>query len=141
MGRGLGAPPTPYSPPELPAGTVNLTDPESRIVQSRRGFMQGYTAQAVATKEQIVITADVIAAGKERQTLEPLIDKAHQELSQAGVTQNPASANAELTVSVEHRPDRQTDRSWNQNAGQSRRREPEDTLADSRTTKALPRDA
>ena len=48
--------------------------------------MQGYTAQAVATKEQIVITGDVIAGGNERQTLEPLIDKAHQELSQAGVT-------------------------------------------------------
>ena len=43
LGRGLGAPPTLYTPPELPAGTVNLTDPDSRIVQSRRGFMQGYT--------------------------------------------------------------------------------------------------
>ena len=95
LGRGLGAPPTPYTPPEVPAGTVNLTDPDSRIVQSRRGFMQGYTAQAVATKEQIVITADVIAGGNERQTLEPLIDKAHQELVQAGVTDTVVSALAD----------------------------------------------
>jgi hypothetical protein len=81
----LGAPPTPYTPPEKPAGTVNVTDPDSRVVQSRRGFLQGYTAQAVATKDQIVITADVITGGNERITLEPLIDKAHQELEDAGV--------------------------------------------------------
>jgi transposase len=95
LGRGLGAPPTPYTPPELPAGTVNLTDPDSRIVQSRRGFMQGYTAQAVATTQQIVITADVIAGGNERQTLEPLLDKAHQELAEAGVTDPVISAVAD----------------------------------------------
>jgi transposase len=85
LGRGLGAPPTPYTSPEKPAGTVNVTDPDSRVVQSRRGFLQGYTAQAVATKDQIVITADVITGGNERITLEPLIDKAHQELEDAGV--------------------------------------------------------
>jgi transposase len=95
LGRGLGKPPTPYTPPEVPAGTVNLTDPDSRIVQSRRGFIQGYTAQAVATKEQIVITADVIAGGNERQTLEPLLDRAHQELARAGVTDTVGSAVAD----------------------------------------------
>ncbi len=95
LGRGLGAPPTPYTPPDVPAGTVNLTDPDSRIVQSRQGFMQGYTGQAVATKEQIVISADVIAAGNERQTLEPLIDKAHQELARAGVTDTVGAAVAD----------------------------------------------
>jgi len=88
---GVGGAPS----PRPNAGTVNLTDPDSRIVQSRRGFMQGYTAQAVATKEQIVITADVIAGGNERQTLEPLIDRAHQELAQAGVIDTVSSALAD----------------------------------------------
>jgi transposase len=86
LGRGLGAPPSPYTPPERPAGTVNLTDPDSRVVQSRRGFLQGYTAQAVATREQVVICADVIAGGNERITLEPLIDQSHNELERAGVS-------------------------------------------------------
>jgi DDE family transposase len=95
LGRGLGKPPTPYTPPQVPAGTVNVTDPDSRIVQSRRGFMQGYTAQAAATEQQIVICADVIAGGNERQTLEPLIDKAHQELEQAGVPDTVMSAVAD----------------------------------------------
>jgi putative transposase len=73
---------SPYTPPEKPAGTVNVSDPDSRVVQSRRGFLQVYTAQAVATPDQIAITADVIAGGNERITLEPLIDKAHHELEQ-----------------------------------------------------------
>ncbi len=39
---------TPYRPPDQPAGQINLTDPDSRIVQGfRHGFIQGYTAQAV----------------------------------------------------------------------------------------------
>ncbi len=95
LGRGLGKPPTPYTPLEVPAGTVTLTDPDSRIVQSRSGFIQGYTAQAVATREQIVICADVIAGGNERLTLEPLLDKAHGELEQAGITDKVQTALAD----------------------------------------------
>jgi hypothetical protein len=49
-------PSTPYRPPDRPAGQINVTDPDSRIVQSRHGFIQRYTAQAVTTKDQIVIT-------------------------------------------------------------------------------------
>jgi len=75
----------PYQPPPTPVGRVNATDPDSRMVQSRRGFVQGYTAQAVATADQIVIGADVITGGNERNTLEPLIDSARAELERAGV--------------------------------------------------------
>jgi hypothetical protein len=95
LGRGLGAPPTAYTPPERPAGTVNVTDPDSRVVQSRRGFLQGYTAQAVVTADQIVITADVICGGNDRNTLEPLVAKAHEELEQAGVTDSVEAALAD----------------------------------------------
>jgi len=76
-----------YTPPEVPAGTINVTDPDSRIVPTRRGFIQGYTAQAVATAEQIVISADVICGGNERRTLQPLINDSRQELDRAGVNE------------------------------------------------------
>jgi hypothetical protein len=42
-----------------------------------------------------VVTADGIAGGNERQTLEPLIDRAHQELAQAVVTDLVSSALAD----------------------------------------------
>jgi transposase len=77
---------TPYRPPDHPAGQINLTDPDARIVQSRHGFIQGYTAQAVTTKEQVVINADVICGGNERMTLERLVDSAERELERAGVS-------------------------------------------------------
>ena len=85
-GRKLNTPSTPYRPPERPAGQINVTDPDSRIVQSRHGFIQGYTAQAVTTKDQIVISADVICGGNERMSLERLVDSTEHELERAGVS-------------------------------------------------------
>ena len=58
-GRRLGASPTPYAPPETPAGKINLTDPDSRMLKASRGYIQGYNAQAAVNEEQIVIAAEV----------------------------------------------------------------------------------
>jgi transposase len=47
-GRRFGKPPTPYqppaTPPAIPEGKVNITDPDSRNVKTPRGYMQGYNA-------------------------------------------------------------------------------------------------
>ena len=40
-GRRFGRPPDPYQPPAVPEGRINLTDPDSRVVKGRRGFLQG----------------------------------------------------------------------------------------------------
>jgi len=85
-GRQLSNAPKPYKPPDRPTGQINVTDPDSKIVQSRRGYIQGYTAQAVATKGQIIVTADVICGGNERMTLEPLVESTERELKAAGVS-------------------------------------------------------
>jgi hypothetical protein len=45
-GRRFGAPAKPYQPPPIPAGKVNVTDPDSRNVKTPRAYMQGYNAQA-----------------------------------------------------------------------------------------------
>jgi hypothetical protein len=34
--------PEPYRPPEVPAGKVNITDPDSRSIPVGFGFVQGY---------------------------------------------------------------------------------------------------
>jgi hypothetical protein len=46
-GRRFGSPPKPFRPPEMPQGKVNVTDPDSKLVQGMRGWIQGYNAQAV----------------------------------------------------------------------------------------------
>ena len=38
---------------------ANVTDPDSRIMKTRQGHVQGYNAQAVATAEQIIVAADI----------------------------------------------------------------------------------
>ncbi len=76
----------PFVMPDQPEGKINLTDPDSRVVPTRRGFMQGYTAQAVTTEGQIVLSTDVIIGGNERRTLQPLVDATERELDAAGVS-------------------------------------------------------
>jgi transposase len=88
-GRKIYGPPKPRPVPDTPTRRINLTDPDSRAVKTARGFLQGYTAQAVATKEQFVIAAEVRIGGNERSDLGPLIDQACQQLTQAGVDQQP----------------------------------------------------
>jgi hypothetical protein len=74
--------------PDAPTGRTNLTDPDSRPVKTARGFIQGYSAQAVATPEQI-IAADVTIGGNDRALLGPMITAAASELEQAGITEPP----------------------------------------------------
>jgi transposase len=81
--------------PEAPTGRVNVTDPDSRTVKTPRGFIEGYTAQAVTAADQIIVAADVITGGNERQTLEPLVDQACEQLEGAGVSEQPPVALAD----------------------------------------------
>jgi transposase len=88
-GRKMGGPPKPRPVPPAPTGRINITDPDSRPVKTARGFLQGYTGQAVVTTEQIIIAAEVITGGNERHRLEPMITAACHELQAAGVDEQP----------------------------------------------------
>ena len=88
--RMMGKPPLfRPTPPSQPAGKINVTDPDSQLVKSLHGWVQGYTAQAAATPEQIIVAADVITSGNERNRLEPMVDQARYELAAAGVVETP----------------------------------------------------
>ena len=58
-GRRFGGPPNPYVPPDLPAGKVNVTDPDSRPIPIGFGFVQGFNAQAAVYEQHIVLAAEV----------------------------------------------------------------------------------
>jgi len=45
------------APPE--ARRANITDPDSRIMSSARGWVQGYNAQAIVNQHQIVLACEV----------------------------------------------------------------------------------
>ena len=88
-GRRFGRPPDPYRPPETPAGKINLTDPDSRLVKGFRGHLQGYNAQAATTEDQIVIAAEVTVDTGDFGHLEPMITAACHELRDADIEDDP----------------------------------------------------
>ena len=71
--------PVPKPPAEGPApgDQINLTDPDSRIMQTPGGgFDQCYNAQAVvAAGSLLVVAANVVQAPTDKQQLQPMLDK------------------------------------------------------------------
>jgi transposase len=84
LGRRLGDPPNPYQPPEVPAGKVNVTDPDSKLIKASEGYVQGYNAQAVVDQSQIVLAAEITNSTVDWSQLEPMVAGTVAELTRAG---------------------------------------------------------
>lgn len=70
---------------------ANLTDPDSRILKTRKGWVQGYNGQAMADGEtQIIVAQGLTQAENDVNQLAPMLEAAEQ---QAG--QRPAEALAD----------------------------------------------
>jgi transposase len=75
----------PYRPPQLPAGQINTTDPDSRLVKTvGQKAVQGYNAQAAVNEHQILVAAEVTVESPDFGHLEPMVDAAERELERAG---------------------------------------------------------
>ena len=94
-GRRLGMLPKPYTPPDTPAGKINVTDPDSRLLKTMGGYLQGYNAQAATTEDQIVIAAEVTVDPGDFGHLGPMITAVETELEAAGVNAKPEVAVAD----------------------------------------------
>src|SRR5918994_4193717 len=74
-----------YRPPQLPAVTINTTDPDSRLVKTvGQKAIQGYNAQAAVNEHQILVAAEVTVESPDFGHLEPMVDAAERELERAG---------------------------------------------------------
>jgi transposase len=63
---------------------ANLTDPDSRLLKTKDGYLQGYNAQAVATTDQFVIAAEVTNLVIDAPAYAPLIAAAKKNLKRSG---------------------------------------------------------
>ena len=70
-----------------PEATTNLTDPQSRPMQSRGGRVQGYNAQLVTTAEQIIVAAKVTTCPNDVDQLVPMVAAARDTLAAAGIAE------------------------------------------------------
>jgi len=66
---------------------VNLTDPDSRILKTQHGYVQGYNAQAVVSQDQLIVAADLVDQANDQGTLHPMMSQAQMNVEDAGFTE------------------------------------------------------
>ena len=60
LGRRLRGNSKPFTAPDLPAGTINLSDPDSRVMRTQgTPPRQAYNAQTAVNERQIILAAEV----------------------------------------------------------------------------------
>ena len=70
-----GKPAAPPSPEPEPKAQKNFTDPESRIMKGKDGFVQAYNGQiAVDAQAQIIVAQDVTQCAADKGQLIPMVD-------------------------------------------------------------------
>jgi transposase len=67
-------------PAKLEQAKRNITDPDSRIMHSRRALVQGYNAQALVGEGRIIIAADVTTSPNDSHQLAPMLRAARANL-------------------------------------------------------------
>ena len=86
---GRGAPGRPPKPPAQRAARQhrkpvkpkrNITDPESRVLNSRGRLIQGFNAQAVVGEHQVIIAAEVTNSASDSNQLDRMLTAAKQNL-------------------------------------------------------------
>jgi transposase len=89
-GRPFGVRPDPYTPPAYPEGSVNITDPDSRVMRTvGQPTIQGYNAQPAVTENQIIVAAEITSVSSDFGHLEPVFEAALRDLERAGVSERP----------------------------------------------------
>ncbi len=63
-----------------PDAKVNRTDPDSRVVRDYWGYYQGYDVQAAATREQIVVAAELTRQATDVHELQSMVEAANAHL-------------------------------------------------------------
>ena len=63
---------------------INLTDSDSRIQKTLKGYIQGYNAQAVVSEDQIILAYDVVNDANDVRQFKPMVDKALRNVSEIG---------------------------------------------------------
>jgi transposase len=63
---------------ELSKVVANTTDPQSRIMPTRRGFLQGYNAQVAVTSDQLIVAVQVGQSPNDQGCFTPMMNAAQE---------------------------------------------------------------
>jgi hypothetical protein len=86
----------PFVPPELPDGTINLSDPDSRVMRTK-GMppRQAYNAQAAVNEQHVIVAAEITVDAGDFGHLEPMVNATLEQLERHGVTERPGAVVAD----------------------------------------------
>lgn len=73
----------------------NLTDPDSRILKTQTGYVQGHNAQAVVSADQIILAAEIVEQANDQGLLHPMLRQAQMNVEDAGFTDAILTATAD----------------------------------------------
>jgi transposase/predicted XRE-type DNA-binding protein len=79
-----GRRPTPDAATHRSRRHANTTDPDSRLLKTKDGFVQGYNAQAAATADQVIVAATVTNGATDAPAFGPVVKDAKTNLRRAG---------------------------------------------------------
>jgi transposase len=74
---------------------ANITDPDSRIMKARQGYVQGYNAQAIVSQDQIIVATGVTQEANDVKQLKPMLETLERTLKAAGIEDRPRAALAD----------------------------------------------
>lgn len=74
-----------HKAPPKDEAKANTTDPESRIMKTEGGWLQGYNAQVAVNENQIVLAADVTQDQNDRYQLIPMLGRIRASTEAAGI--------------------------------------------------------
>jgi transposase len=74
---------------------ANVTDPDSRIMKNRKGYVQGLNAQAVVTEQQVIVAEDVTQQENDKQQLHPMLEQTEANRQVVGIEEKTGVALAD----------------------------------------------
>ncbi len=90
LGRRLKGNSKAYSPPALPDGTINLSDPDSRVMCTQgTPPRQAYNAQTAVNDRQIILAAEITIDAPDFGHLAPMLKTTLGQLQRHGMTEQP----------------------------------------------------
>jgi transposase len=74
---------------------ANVTDPDSRIMKTQKGYVQALNGQAVVTEEQIIVAEDVTQEENDKQQLHPMLQQTEANRQAVGIEEETGVALAD----------------------------------------------
>ena len=89
-GRVLKGNSKPFTPPELPEGVINVSDPDARVMRTQgTPPRQAYNAQTSVNEQQVILAAEITIDAGDFGHLEPMLDTTLDHLTKQGVVEQP----------------------------------------------------